>query len=111
MLHLSLPDTASPDSSFLHTDQSHSASLNASFQNEEGSLSKIGTSEEPQLSTQDSKSQNNPAELPSVSTLLSLCSSRNIHTTPTEEIGISWGVEVRGGGGGGGLYNKEMCKA
>lgn len=71
MLHLSLPDTVCPDSSSLHTDQTHSASLDVSYQNEEGSLSKMGTSDEPQLSKQDSKSQNN-AVPSSVSTLFSL---------------------------------------
>ena len=68
MLHLSLSDTVVPDRSCLHADQSHSHSLNASSRNEEGSLSKMGTSDEPQLSAQDSKSQNNP-ELPPVSTM------------------------------------------
>lgn len=72
MIHLSLPDTVAPDSSCLHVDQSHSHSLNASSQNEEGSLTKMGTSDEPQLSAQDSNSQNNP-ELPSVSTMYIAC--------------------------------------
>ena len=36
----------------------------------------MGTSDEPQLSTQDIKCQDNPAELPSVSTLFSLSSFR-----------------------------------
>ena len=70
VLHMSLPDTASPESRCLRTDQSYSASVNASCQNEERSLSKMVTSDEPQLSTQDSKSQDNPAELLSVSTLI-----------------------------------------
>ena len=97
LLHLSLADTVSPVGSCLHTDQSRSASLNASCQNEEGSLCKIGTSDEPQLSTQDGKSQNNLAELPPVSTLFLLSTSRKFYTctTPTGEIGISWG---EGGG-------------
>ena len=79
LLYLSLPDTASPESRCLHTDQSYSASVNASCQNEERSLSKMVTSDEPQLSTQDSKSQDKPAELLSVSKyffLFSLSSSR-----------------------------------
>ena len=68
MLHLSLSDTGVPDRICLHADQSHSHSLNACSQNEEGSLSKVGISDEPQLSAQDSKFQNNP-ELPPVSTM------------------------------------------
>ena len=68
VLLLSLPDTASPESRCLHTDQSYSASVNALCQNEERSWSKMVTSDELQLSTQDSKSQDNPAELLSVST-------------------------------------------
>ena len=68
LLHLSLPDTISPESRCLHTDQSYSASLNASCQNEEGSLSEMVTPDEPRLSIQDTKSQKKVAELPSVST-------------------------------------------
>ena len=49
----------------------------------------MGTSDEPQLSTQDNKCQDNPAELPSVSTYFHCPVSENILTTPTEEIGIS----------------------
>ncbi|KAJ7351727.1 hypothetical protein OS493_035791 [Desmophyllum pertusum] len=53
-------DMFSPESGSLHMDQSHSASLNTSYQNEERSLSKMGTPDEPQLSMQDNKSLNNP---------------------------------------------------
>ena len=93
MLRWSPLDTVSPESRCLLTDQSYSASLNASGQNEEGSLNKMGTSDEPQLSTQYNKCQDNPAELPSVSTYFHCPVSENILTTPTEEIGISWGVD------------------
>lgn len=60
-------DAVSPEGGSIHIDQNHSASLRTSCQNEERSLNKMGTAGEPQLSTQDSKSQNNP-ELSSVST-------------------------------------------
>jgi len=106
MLHLSLPDTVATDSSFLHADQSHSHSLNACSQNEEGSLSKVGTSDEPQLSAQDSKSQNNP-ELPPVSTMyiIFIVQFQEISIVPRQKR-----MEFPKGWGGGGCIKPKHLK-
>ncbi|KAJ7351718.1 hypothetical protein OS493_035782 [Desmophyllum pertusum] len=74
-------DMFSPESGSLHMDQSHSASLNTSYQNEERSLSKMGTPDEPQLSMQDNKSLNDP-ELSSKKSLKWEKGKRREPTTP-----------------------------
>ncbi|XP_078349901.1 nuclear valosin-containing protein-like [Oculina patagonica] len=56
-------DTLSPEGGSLHIDQNHLASSSTLCQNEERSLNMMGSSGEPQLSTQDNKSQNNPGLL------------------------------------------------